>query len=130
MRRCRYSIGILNDLRVITFLASLASKSTNRLTARQVGKWNKKRTIPRQASSCKKAVKMNFTVSFIIFIFLVMSSDWQPSSNVNVEAGKVIFGNKDCVRRTCFGGSCGQGAPSVCECPSPFAQFFGVKNCR
>ncbi|KAL1445399.1 hypothetical protein MTO96_029204 [Rhipicephalus appendiculatus] len=68
----------------------------------------------------------NFTACFIVFAVIFMSSDWQPASNVIVEAGRVIFGYKDCWRYNCYPEAC----PSHCECPSPFIRFFGVKNCR
>ncbi|XP_075724354.1 uncharacterized protein LOC142767024 [Rhipicephalus microplus] len=43
---------------------------------------------------------MNFIVCFIALIIFLRSSDWQPSSNPTVQAGKVLFGHKDCWRHT------------------------------
>uniref|UniRef100_A0A6M2CUM4 Putative kazal domain protein n=1 Tax=Rhipicephalus microplus TaxID=6941 RepID=A0A6M2CUM4_RHIMP len=73
---------------------------------------------------------MNFTVCFIALTFFLMSSDWQPSSNPTVQAGKVLFGHKGCWGHICYYGSCPKEAPSACGCPSPWEAIFGIKNCR
>ncbi|KAL1480599.1 hypothetical protein MTO96_050895 [Rhipicephalus appendiculatus] len=68
----------------------------------------------------------NFTACFIVFTLFLASSDWHSSRNVIVEAGRVIFGNRNCWRYDCYPGDC----PPPCECPSPFQRIFGIKNCR
>uniref|UniRef100_L7M1N9 Putative secreted salivary protein n=1 Tax=Rhipicephalus pulchellus TaxID=72859 RepID=L7M1N9_RHIPC len=71
----------------------------------------------------------NFTICLIVFTFFLSSLDSNPWSNVMVEAGRVIFGKKDCWRYDCHYGSCDH-APTGCECPSPFQALFGIRNCR
>uniref|UniRef100_A0A6G5A4I1 Putative kazal domain protein n=1 Tax=Rhipicephalus microplus TaxID=6941 RepID=A0A6G5A4I1_RHIMP len=70
------------------------------------------------------------TKHFVVFTLFLMRPYWQPLSNEFVDAGRVVFGPKDCWRHTCWGGLCPSDAPSNCECPSPIEAFFGIKNCR
>uniref|UniRef100_L7M3Q3 Putative secreted salivary protein n=1 Tax=Rhipicephalus pulchellus TaxID=72859 RepID=L7M3Q3_RHIPC len=66
------------------------------------------------------------TTCGIVFILVFMSSDWQPWRKVLVEAGRVIYGNKECWHHICYPNPC----PEQCECPNPLLRLLGVKNCR
>uniref|UniRef100_L7M144 Putative secreted salivary protein n=1 Tax=Rhipicephalus pulchellus TaxID=72859 RepID=L7M144_RHIPC len=73
----------------------------------------------------------NIQACFIIFTFVLTSSNWQPSSKVTVEAGSTVktfvFGRENCWTYSCEKGEC---TPNDCECPNCILQFFGFMNCR
>uniref|UniRef100_L7M3R1 Putative secreted salivary protein n=1 Tax=Rhipicephalus pulchellus TaxID=72859 RepID=L7M3R1_RHIPC len=68
-----------------------------------------------------------FNACFIISTLFFVSTDWQPASNIIVEAGRVIFGKEGCWRYDCSTNECYQHG---CECPAGILQLFGIKNCR
>ncbi|XP_075725643.1 uncharacterized protein LOC142767569 isoform X5 [Rhipicephalus microplus] len=68
-----------------------------------------------------------FSACFISCAFFLLSSHWPPSSNVLVEAGRIIVGKGDCWRWDCSTNQCYEKG---CECPAGFLQLFGIKNCR
>uniref|UniRef100_A0A6G5A378 Putative conserved secreted protein n=1 Tax=Rhipicephalus microplus TaxID=6941 RepID=A0A6G5A378_RHIMP len=68
-----------------------------------------------------------FKVHLVAFAIFLVSSDWYPSSNVMVEAGRLVVGKEGCWRYDCSNDSCEKNG---CECPSGFLQLFGIRNCR
>uniref|UniRef100_L7M3V4 Putative secreted salivary protein n=1 Tax=Rhipicephalus pulchellus TaxID=72859 RepID=L7M3V4_RHIPC len=67
----------------------------------------------------------NFKACLIVFALITMSSDWLPSSNVLVEAGKrVLYSSSDCWRH-----DCDRDCPGTCRCPGVISRLFGRRSC-
>ncbi|KAL1444118.1 hypothetical protein MTO96_030041 [Rhipicephalus appendiculatus] len=66
----------------------------------------------------------NFAACLIVFALFSISSDWQPSSNIMVEAGRLISFN-NCMGVECRLGHC----PPNCRCPNEVHQYLGNYKC-
>uniref|UniRef100_L7M1N5 Putative secreted salivary protein n=1 Tax=Rhipicephalus pulchellus TaxID=72859 RepID=L7M1N5_RHIPC len=67
----------------------------------------------------------NLTACLITFTLITISYDWQPSSNVLVEAGGAVYSSSNCWRHDCLHSKC----PGNCRCPGPISRLFGRTSC-
>uniref|UniRef100_A0A6G5A7N4 Putative kazal domain protein n=1 Tax=Rhipicephalus microplus TaxID=6941 RepID=A0A6G5A7N4_RHIMP len=73
---------------------------------------------------------MSFTVCFIALTLFLISPNWQTSSKLTVQAGKILYGDNKCWKYECVYKSCSAEAPSDCICPTVWESMFGINNCR